>query len=140
MFEIDHLMIEVSDPLKVANNVAGKLGLPFAWPLMEKDEYISIGVNFGSINVEFISFRVRFGLKHKRYNGFSGIAFKVADSLDGAVGILDSAKLSYRIGEQCDAYTTIPIEEYQVFPTIFLVKYNFDTTGWFRGQVHTVAA
>ena len=49
MFEIDHLMIEVDDPLKIGSNVAEHLGLPLAWPLTEKDEYTSIGVNFGDI-------------------------------------------------------------------------------------------
>ena len=130
MFEIDHLMIEVDDPLKVATNVSEKLGLPFAWPLTEKEEYTSIGVNFGSINIEFISFRVRFGVYEKRFKGFSGVAFKATNSLDESMKKLNSAKLSYRIGEHCDAHTTIPIEENQVFPTIFLVNYNFDTSGW----------
>ncbi len=37
MFEIDHLMIEVDDPLKVASHVSAKLGLSFAWPLTEKE-------------------------------------------------------------------------------------------------------
>ncbi|MEZ5503461.1 MAG: hypothetical protein R3E50_12720 [Halioglobus sp.] len=123
-------MIEVDDPLEVANIVSEKLGLPFAWPLTEKEEYTSIGVNFGSINIEFISFRVRFGVNDTRSKGFSGIAFKAAGSLEKSISKLDSAKLSYRIGEQCDAHTTVPIEENQVFPTVFLVKYNFDTDGW----------
>ncbi|MBK9039187.1 MAG: hypothetical protein IPL83_08500 [Bdellovibrionales bacterium] len=130
MFEIDHLMIEVDDPLEVANIISEELGLPFAWPLTEKEEYTSIGVNFGSINIEFISFRVRFGVNDTRFKGFSGIAFKAASSLEKSISKLNSAKLSYRIGEQCDAHTTIPIEENQVFPTVFLVKYNFDTDGW----------
>lgn len=130
MFELDHLMIEVDDPLKVANNVSEKLGLPFAWPLTEKEEYTSIGVNFGSINIEFISFRVRFGSNGTSFRGFSGIAFKAANSLEESLEKLNSEKLSHRIGEQCDAHTTIPIEEDQVFPTVFLVKYNFDTNGW----------
>jgi hypothetical protein len=130
MFEIDHLMIEVDNPLKVATNVSEKLGLPFAWPLTEKEEYTSIGVNFGSINIEFISFRVRFGVKDTRYKGFSGIAFKATNSLEESISKLNSAKLSYRIEEQCDAHTTIPIEENLVFPTVFLVKYNFNTDGW----------
>lgn len=130
MFEIDHLMIEVDDPLKAANQVSEKLGLPLAWPLTEKEEYTSIGVNFGSINIEFINFRVRFGVSDTRFEGFSGIAFKADTSLDESIEALKSARLSYRIGEKCDAHTTIPVEEEQVFPTVFLVKYNFDTHGW----------
>lgn len=130
MFEIDHLMIEVGDPLKVANNVAGRLGLPFAWPLMKKDEYTSIGVNFGDINIEFINFRVRFGIEGTAFRGFSGIAFKAADSLEESIKRLNASEISYRIGEECQAHTTLPIEEHQVFPTVFLVKYHFDTSGW----------
>lgn len=132
MFELDHLMVEVDDPLEAANAVAEKLGLPFAWPLMEKEAYTSIGVNFGSINIEFINFRVRFGIDDVSIKGFSGIAFKTTGSLDESLDQLNDKKLHYRIGEQCDAHTTIPIEENRVFPTLFLVKYNFDTRGWMQ--------
>lgn len=31
MFRIDHLMVEVDDPLKMANDVSEILGLPFAY-------------------------------------------------------------------------------------------------------------
>ncbi len=130
MFEIDHLMFEVDEPLKVASKVAEQLGLPFAWPLMTKDEYTSIGVNFGDVNIEFIKFRVRFGIQGTEYSGFSGIAFKTACSLEEAVRRLDASGISHRIGEDAQAHTTIPIEEARVFPTIFLVKYHFDTSGW----------
>ena len=50
MFIVDHLMIEVDDPLESAGKVADRPGLPFAWPLMVRDEHTSIGVNFGDIN------------------------------------------------------------------------------------------
>lgn len=130
MFRIDHLMVEVDDPFKVANTVSEKLGLPFAWPLTEKEEYTSIGVNFGSINIEFISFRVRFGIDDASFKGFSGIAFKAANSLGESMDILTSEKFNYRIGEQCGTHTTITVEEKQVFPTVFVVKYHFDTSGW----------
>ncbi|WP_219725525.1 hypothetical protein [Vibrio diazotrophicus] len=130
MFRIDHLMVEVDDPFEVANDVSEKLGLPFAWPLTEKEEYTSVGVNFGSINIEFINFRVRFGIDDTTFKGFSGIAFKTTKSLDESIDILTSGKLCYRIGEQCGAHTTIPVEEKQVFPTVFIVKYHFDTCGW----------
>lgn len=130
MFRIDHLMVEVDDPLKMANDVSEILGLPFAWPLTEKEEYTSVGVNFGSINIEFISFRVRFGIDGEKFKGFSGIAFKATNSLDESMDMLTTEKLNYRIGEHCDAHTTITVEEKQVFPTVFLVEYHFDTSGW----------
>ncbi|MEJ2425275.1 MAG: hypothetical protein P8101_12585 [Candidatus Thiodiazotropha sp.] len=132
MFEIDHLMIEVDDPLKIASNVAEQLGLPLAWPLTEQDGYTSIGVNFGDINIEFINFRIRFGIEGESFKGFSGIAFKIADSLRQSIKRLNDSEISYRIGEECEAHTTLPIEENQVFPTIFLVNYHFDTSGWFE--------
>lgn len=48
MFKLDHLMVEVDNPQQAANDVVEMLGLPLAWPLMEKDDYTSIGVNFGA--------------------------------------------------------------------------------------------
>jgi len=130
MFEIDHLMIEVDDPLKKATHVAEQLGLPLAWPLTEKAAYSSIGVNFGDINIEFISFRTRFGIETTSFKGFSGIAFKTEDALEPSIMKLNDLGISYRIGEECEAHTTLPVEENQVFPTVFLVSYHFDTSGW----------
>ena len=124
MFKIDHLMIEVGEPQKVATCVAEHLGLPFAWPLTEKDEYTSIGINFGDINIEFINFRVRFGIEGVGFRGFSGIAFEAAD-LGVSIKRLDGSGIHYRIGEECEAHTTLPMEEDQIFPTLFLVKYHF---------------
>ncbi|MCL1074572.1 hypothetical protein [Shewanella dokdonensis] len=130
MFKIDHLMIEVDDPLETANNVVARLALPLAWPLVEKDEYTSIGVNFGDINIEFIKFKLRFGIKNTKFKGFSGIAYKTMDSLEEIIKRLNVAKINHRVGEACEAHTTLPIAENDVFPTIFIVKYHFDTSGW----------
>lgn len=132
MFKLDHLMIEVDDPQQTANRVAEFMGLPLAWPLMAKEEYISIGVNFGDINIEFIKFNVRFGQKETHFKGFSGIAYTDDVSLQASMAKLDSAQLHYRIGEECEAHTTLPVEDDQIFPTLFLVKYHFDTSGWIQ--------
>ncbi|WNJ97932.1 hypothetical protein RND59_17585 [Vibrio ruber] len=132
MFELDHLMVEVDDPLHTANHVSETLGLPLAWPLTEKDEYTSIGVNFGDINIEFIRFRVRFGIQGQRFNGLSGVALKTEASIETVTTQLDHSRLSYRIGETCEAHTTLPIEESQLFPTVFVVKYHFNTSGWLQ--------
>ncbi|CAG9296482.1 VOC family protein [Celerinatantimonas diazotrophica] len=134
MFELDHLMIEVDDPQKVASEVSSQLGLPLAWPLMAKDEYTSMGVNFGDINIEFIRFNVRFGIEGQQFNGFSGIAFKTEESIEQAIKRFGEAELSYRVGEVCDAHTTLVVEEERVFPTCFLVQYHFDTRGWCQRQ------
>jgi hypothetical protein len=97
---------------------------------MEKDEYSSIGVNFGSINFEFINFSTRFGISGKSFSGLSGIAFEVGDSEENTIKRINDPGLKWRIGEIAGKHTTITIEEDQVFPTIFLVKYRFDTAGW----------
>ncbi|WP_417542433.1 hypothetical protein [Methylophaga thalassica] len=130
MFTLDHLMIEVDDPQQTANHVAEFMGLPFAWPLMAKEEYTSIGVNFGDINIEFIKFNVRFGQKGSNFHGFSGMAYKDDASLQETMSRLEAAQLHYRIGEDCETHTTLPIEDDKIFPTLFLVKYHFDTSGW----------
>ena len=119
MFKIDHPMIEVDDPLSAANSIMARLGLPFAWPLVEKDEYTSIGVNFGDVNIELIKFRLRFGIQGTTYKGFSGIAFRATETVEESINRLNTAGINYRIGEECQAHTTLPIEEQQLFPTVF---------------------
>lgn len=130
LLKLDHLMVEVAQPEATANNIAQQLGLPFAWPLLESENYSSIGINFGDINIEFIRFNKRFGYSNTNFHGFSGIAFEIAETIDTCQQYLTTKNLTSRIGEQAAAHTTITVEEDSVFPTIFLVKYHFDTTGW----------
>lgn len=132
IFPLDHLMIETDDPINSADRVIERLGLPLAWPLTEKEEYTSIGVNFGDINLEFINFRKRFGIPGKAHRGFSGVAFNTSQRVEDAMKRFKAHGLNCRIGEECPAHTTVTIEEESIFPTVFLVKYHFDTTGWKR--------
>lgn len=130
MFKLDHLMVEVDEPEIVAISIAKKFGLPFAWPLTETADYSSVGINFGDINIEFIKFRKRFGISDTQYSGFSGIAFAVDDSESECQEYLIKKGLACQIGERTEAYTTITVEELEVYPTVFLVKYHFDTSDW----------
>lgn len=130
IFKLDHIMIETNDPLGMANIVSEHFGLPLAWPLMVKEEYTSIGVNFGSLNFEFIDFRTRFGVRSRSFTGLSGLAFNIDGTEEEAINKLTDSGLETCIGEKAEAHTTITVQEEQVFPTIFLVKYHFDTTGW----------
>lgn len=130
MFTLDHLMVEVNDPLQAANLVIERLGLTLAWPLTSSEDYTSIGVNFGDLNIEFIRFNVRFGICDTQFNGFSGVAYETRASVDEAKGALAQRGLNHRIGEAIDAHTTITVEESKLYPTLFLVKYNFNTEGW----------
>lgn len=129
MFEIDHLMVEVSDPLKAAKNVAKRLGLPFAWPLMKKDEYTSIGVNFGDINIEFINFRVRFGVEGTAFSGFSGIAFKAVDSLEESIKRLNASEINFGSVRNARLTQLFLSKKIRCFPRFFLLNIT-DTSGW----------
>ncbi len=130
MFRIDHIMIETTNPLESANTVKERFALPFAWPLLEADDYSSVGINFGALNFEFIDFRRRFGIAGKSFSGLSGLAFKTGFSVADSLSRLENLGFRARIGEKARTHTTITVEEDRVFPTIFLVKYHFDTSGW----------
>lgn len=130
MFKLDHIMVESNSPLDAATAICTKFALPFAWPLIEKPEYSSVGVNFGTVNLELIRFSTRFGMVGKSFSGFSGLAYEIKEQEEESIEKLDGLGLRWRIGERSEAHTTITIEEDRIFPTIFLVKYHFDTAGW----------
>ncbi|WP_324824778.1 hypothetical protein [Sinanaerobacter sp. ZZT-01] len=130
MFTLDHIMIETDYPQKLAKEFSEIFELPYAWPYSESKDYSSVGINFGQINIEFIKFKLRFGKKASSFNGLSGVAFIPLQPLEKTFNLFDEKKLSYRIGEDIEAHTTVTVNEEQLFPTIFLVKYRFDTTGW----------
>lgn len=130
MFSLDHIMVETDNPEELAKQVSQKMGLPYAWPLIDKEAYQSIGVNAGDVNLEFIDFKRRFGISGISFSGFSGLAFRIEGTIEEAIGKLIEAGLSYRIAEEATDYTTITVDEETIFPTIFLVKYHFDGTEW----------
>ena len=130
MFTLDHIMIETDYPQKLAKVFSETFGLPYAWPFSESKDYSSVGINFGQINIEFIKFKLRFGKKACSFNGLSGVAFIPLQTLEKTFDLFDEQVFSYRIGEDIEAHTTVTVNEEQLFPTIFLVEYHFDTTGW----------
>lgn len=128
-FEIDHLMIEVDDPNKVAEEFCNKFGLPLAWQYSQSSDYDSIGINFGDINIEFINFRKRFGVNEK-FVGLSGVALTTDSSLESSLEYFDRNSITYKIGEDIAQHTTVPFEYKDIYPTLFVVNYKFDTQGW----------
>ena len=130
MFTLDHLMIETDDPQKLAKEFSETFELPYAWPYSESKDYASVGINFGQLNIEFIKFKLRFGMKACSFNGFSGVAFIPQQTMEQTFHMFDEKMISYRIGEDIKAHTTVTVNEEQLFPTIFLVWYHFNTTGW----------
>ncbi|WP_053228181.1 hypothetical protein [Spirochaeta cellobiosiphila] len=130
MFSVDHIMIETRTPEIDANTMVKDLQLPYAWPLMVKNEYSSIGVNLGTFNIEFIDFKIRFGKPSTHSTGLSGIAFTSKNTIEEDYKYFEEKKIKYRVGENIEAHTTITLNEDLIFPTFFLVKYKFNTDGW----------
>lgn len=122
-------MIEVDEPEKIVDEVADKFKLPFAWKLIECNDYLSAGINFGDLNIEFIKFNKRFGIADKKFHGFSGISFEIEGTEECRQYLVKKGH-TCRVGESTNAHTTITIDENEIFPTLFVVKYNFDTNGW----------
>jgi hypothetical protein len=123
-------MIETANPERDAKAFVDKLQLPNAWPLTNTNDYSSIGINLGVFNIEFIHFKVRFGIQKTNYTGLSGIAFTSDNTLEADYKYLEKNKIEYRIGENIEAHTTITLNENHLYPTFFLVKYHFNTDGW----------
>lgn len=130
MFNLDHIMIETDDPEKWAKEFSEAFELPYAWPFSEGKDYSSVGINLGEINIEFIRFKHRFGKEANSFTGLSGVAFIPLQTLEETFSLLKEQNIIYRIGEDIKEHTTVTINEEQLFPTIFLVEYHFDTTGW----------
>lgn len=59
MFTLDHVMIETDYPEEMAKKFSENFQLPYAWPFSEGEDYSSVGVNFGQINIEFVKFKLR---------------------------------------------------------------------------------
>ncbi|WP_409179029.1 hypothetical protein [Brevibacillus fortis] len=130
MFTLDHVMIETDDPEKLAKEFSEAFELPYAWSFSEGKEYSSVGINFGQINLEFVKFKLRFGKIANSFTGLSGISFISSHTREETFNLLKEHNISYRIGEESKAHTTVTINEEQLFPTIFLVEYHFNTAGW----------
>ena len=129
MFVLDHLMFEVTNPKAEYERLDWLFGLPNAWPYSESADYDSVGMNFGAFNVELIRFRRRFGVaRPTTSNRLGGVAFRVGD-LGAALKTLEARRVPFRIGEDIPAHTTVPLgDDGSITP--FLVRYKFDTTGW----------
>src|SRR4051794_40292921 len=60
--QIDHIMIETSEPVTLIELFSKTLGLPVAWPLKSYGPFTSGAVYAGNVNLEFIRFDTsRFG-------------------------------------------------------------------------------
>jgi len=52
--KVDHILVPVADPQPLHDLFTRTLGLPAAWPVMQRGSYFSGAVCFGNANLEFI--------------------------------------------------------------------------------------
>ncbi len=130
MYKLDHLMVEVEDPQTSAERLADVLGVPLAWDSIANQDYISVGVNLGDLNIEFVNFKVKFGNPNSLNIGFTGAAFQTHISIDETEKYLKEKSLGCKIANLAQAKSILTVEEDKIYPTLYLVKYNFDTDGW----------
>ncbi len=123
---IDHLMVESNDPSEAMRLFHETLGLPIAWPLKDHGPYSSGGIAFGSVNIEYISFK---GSESGK-NRLAGIAFEANEKLDAAVRMLDEKGIFHRIGERTRDYTSLvlELEGYEVI--LFVCEYADHLNEW----------
>ncbi|MFY9588323.1 MAG: VOC family protein [Actinomycetota bacterium] len=55
VLQLDHVFIPVADPAPLFDLFSNDLGLPVAWPVMDKGAFTSAAVCAGTANIEFIS-------------------------------------------------------------------------------------
>jgi hypothetical protein len=73
--QVDHILIESSDPKALFNFFVDTLQFPIAWPVSENRGYVTAGIGFGNASVQFRGYSERKarGTPEARY---SGIAFQ----------------------------------------------------------------
>jgi hypothetical protein len=126
---IDHLMIETDDPQACYEDFYRRFALPQAWPLITSERYASIGMNFGNANIEFISFKERFGVTNTEYSGLSGVCLTSQTDCENIRAGLNDESIELLDGEDTQGYKTFVIASKEV-PTVFVCYYKFNTDGW----------
>ncbi len=80
--QLDHILIESSDPKALFTLFADILQLPVAWPLSENQGYITGGVGAGNVSLEFFAYRsIPSGLPRTHYYGLAFEPYPLSDAL-----------------------------------------------------------
>jgi hypothetical protein len=76
--QVDHILIQASDPKFLFNFFADTLQLPVAWPIADYSSFASGGVSAGNVNLEVLRFADQKGSSPARRAGarFIGLAFE----------------------------------------------------------------
>jgi hypothetical protein len=135
--QIDHIMIETSDPAKLFTLFATTLGLPEAWPLKSFGAFTSGGVFAGNVNLELIRFdTARFGgpidAKAKVEGArLTGIAFEPIRNTSDSLVELEKREIGHGIPQAAPNWTNTQILGLLDKPGIaFICEFHFDLLDW----------
>jgi hypothetical protein len=78
--QVDHILVESSDPRALFSFFTETLQLPVAWPVSENQEYVSGGVGTGNVNLELFRYAAR-KIPEARYSGLAFEPYPLADAL-----------------------------------------------------------
>jgi hypothetical protein len=103
--QVDHILIESSNPKALFSFFTEDLNLPIAWPMADSKAYISGGVGAGNVNLEIFQYTDRSGSLGKSQARFSGLAFEPYP-LSGALTELQTSGIPSSPPES--QYSTLP--------------------------------
>lgn len=144
--QIDHVMVETEDPSVLFRLFTETLGLPVAWPLKDFGMFTSGGVFAGNVNLEFISFRQRFGGGPPLPLGpgqalFTGLAFEPQGSTAAVQKELGKRGLAYGEPKPTPNWTNMRVEGLLDKPSmLFTCEFHFDFQAQRRALREELAA
>lgn len=92
--QVDHLLVESSDPAALFSFLTGTLQLPAAWPVSENQGYVTAGVSVGNINLEMFRYADRNKPSARPEARYSGLTFEPYP-LEGALRELQLRGIRY---------------------------------------------
>jgi len=78
--QVDHILVESSDPKALFSLFTESLQFPVAWPVSENRGYVSGGVGAGNVNLELFRYATR-NIPGARYSGLAFEPYPLADAL-----------------------------------------------------------
>jgi hypothetical protein len=149
--QVDHLVVQVPDPSRVYHIFTGDLALPVAWPLTDYGSFTSGGVSFGNVNVEFLNSSP--GMRGPGMipdkDGFVGIAFQPASTLESTVPVLDTGRVSHGEitpftqdvnGTKITLWNQLVLTDVMPDTLVFYCEYAFNQTAFRQRMISRLAA
>jgi PKD repeat protein len=149
--QVDHLMVQVSEPELVYDLFSGDLGLPVAWPMVNYGAFSTGGVSFGNVNMELLksSQEMRQQGLIPDGNGIVGVAFQPLGPLGSTVKTLNVYQvphgplIPFNVTENGTTQTlwkNLELSNMMPGSMIFYCEYTFNQTGFRHRMEQSLAA